>query len=93
MIAPACQHTETKRFGHDRNGNQRFRCILCGKTWLEPRVKPIGDMRIDHDTAVKCSGNAPGGRKPPQYRRLTGLAHATYCGSWSLPAPAPNTTG
>lgn len=54
MIAPACPHNQVKRFGRDRKGNQRYRCLLCGKTWLEPRVKPLGEMRLDHGKAVKC---------------------------------------
>jgi transposase-like protein/IS1 family transposase len=77
MIAPACQHTTTKRFGRDRNGNQRFRCLLCGKTWLEPRVKPIGDMRIDQDTAVKALEMLLEGASLRSTERLSSLAHAT----------------
>jgi transposase-like protein/IS1 family transposase len=47
----ACSHVTTKKFGKDRNGNQRKRCTDCGKTWTE-RVKPLGSMRIDFDKAV-----------------------------------------
>jgi transposase-like protein/IS1 family transposase len=77
MIAPACQHTHAKKFGRDRNGNQRFRCILCGQTWLEPRVKPIGDMRIDHAKAVQALEMLLEGVSLRSTERLTGLAHAT----------------
>ena len=54
MIAPACRHDQVKRHGHDRNGNQRYRCVLCGKTWIEDKPKPLGEMRIDKDKAVLC---------------------------------------
>jgi transposase-like protein/IS1 family transposase len=44
----ACAHAESRTNGKDRHGNQRFRCKLCGKTWVEVKpVKPLGDMRID----------------------------------------------
>jgi transposase-like protein/IS1 family transposase len=54
MIAPACRHTHVKRHGHDRNGNQRFRCLLCGLTWIKEQSKPLGNMRIAKDKAVLC---------------------------------------
>ncbi len=53
MIAPACTHEGTKRHGRDRHGNQRLRCKLCGKTWVESR-RLLGDMRIPLDRAVFC---------------------------------------
>ncbi len=52
MIAVGpCSHAHTKKHGTDRKGNQRFRCKECGQTFIEERVKPIGDMRIDQDRA------------------------------------------
>ena len=80
MIAPipsTCQHEQTKRFGHDRKGSQRFRCLLCGKTWLEPRVRPIGDMRIDPEKALQCLEMLLEGVSLRSAERLTGLAHGT----------------
>jgi transposase-like protein/IS1 family transposase len=45
MIAPACDHSEYRTNGKDRHGNQRFRCKMCGKTWVEVKpVKPLGEM-------------------------------------------------
>jgi IS1 family transposase len=46
-------------------------------TWIEPRVKPIGDMRIDHDKAVQCLEMLLEGVSLRSTERLTGLAHAT----------------
>ena len=54
MIAPARRHDQVKRHGHDRHGNQRFRCVLCGKTWIEAKPKPLGDLRLEKDKAVLC---------------------------------------
>jgi len=54
MIASACKHENFKKHGHDRHGNQRFRCLLCGVTWIPSQPKPLGDMRIDKTKAVLC---------------------------------------
>ena len=35
VIVVACQHESKKRHGKDRKGNQRFRCLMCGKTFVE----------------------------------------------------------
>jgi transposase-like protein/IS1 family transposase len=42
----ACSHGTTKRFGKDRKGNQRVRCLLCGKTWTVQGPKPLGAMQV-----------------------------------------------
>jgi len=77
MIAPSCRHDQTKRHGYDRKGNQRFRCVLCGKTWLEPRVKPIGDMRIKSDKAVLCLRLLLEGNSIRSTERITGVNRNT----------------
>lgn len=79
MIAPACTHRESKRFGRDRRGNQRHRCCLCGKTWTEPRRKPLGEMRVPEEKArlalrLLVEGNSIRGTE-----RLTGLHRDTIC--------------
>src|SRR5437660_12330339 len=49
-----CQNCngKTKKFGHDRKGNQRFRCLSCGKTSIQPYAKPLDDMRLPMDKAL-----------------------------------------
>lgn len=48
----ACAHAEARTNGKDRHGNTRFRCKMCGKTWVEVKpVKPLGDMRINLNDA------------------------------------------
>lgn len=54
MIAPSCSHTAVKLHGKDRYGNQRYRCILCGKTWIKQEPKPLGEMRLEKSKAVLC---------------------------------------
>ncbi|HEY1600913.1 MAG TPA: hypothetical protein VGG64_15010 [Pirellulales bacterium] len=42
-----CAHQESKKHGRDRHGNQRYRCLSCGKTFVEVKpVKPLGPMRV-----------------------------------------------
>jgi transposase-like protein len=52
MIVISCTHESTKKHGKDRKGNQRFRCLSCGKTWIEQGPKPLGDMRISMKQAT-----------------------------------------
>jgi transposase-like protein/IS1 family transposase len=33
MNCQSCKSNQTKKFGKDRKGNQRFRCLSCGKTF------------------------------------------------------------
>src|SRR5438105_14439384 len=41
-----------RRFGKDRNSNQRWQCRICSKTFLEPQ--PLDRMRLPFDKAVNC---------------------------------------
>lgn len=47
----ACAHADRKRFGKDRHGGQRWRCLACGKAWSEARSRPLGGMTISVDGA------------------------------------------
>ena len=47
MIAPTCPHTNSKKHGKDRLGNQRYKCLLCGCTWIAKKPRgPLGTMRL-----------------------------------------------
>lgn len=78
MIA-SCSHEDAKKHGKDRNGNQRFRCRQCGQTFLEDRVKPIGEMRIDLDQAAMALGLMLEGMSVRATERMTGLHRDTIC--------------
>jgi len=52
MQCPTCQ-TEARKFGRDRDGNQRYQCLTCRKTFADRPVRPLGDMRIDLDRAIQ----------------------------------------
>jgi transposase-like protein/IS1 family transposase len=42
----------TKKFGKDRKGFQRYRCLSCKKAFVEPRDKMLGEMILDDDKAL-----------------------------------------
>lgn len=50
-----CQTCEgqTKRFGKDRKGNQRYRCLSCGKLSVDQPKRLFGDMIIGEDKGLK----------------------------------------
>jgi len=77
MIAPACRHESVKRHGHDPYGNQRYRCRLCGATWIKKAPQPLGDMRIDRRKAVLALRMLLEGNSLRSVERIVGIAHAT----------------
>jgi IS1 family transposase/transposase-like protein len=77
MIVAVCQHEETKKHGKDCNGKQRFRCKLCGQTWIETAPKPLGDMRISMRDATMALGMMLEGMSMRAVSRLTGLDRGT----------------
>ena len=73
----ACSHATAQKFGKDRQGNQRYKCSLCGKRFTEQRVRPLGSMYTDTVTAklalrLLVEGNCVRGTA-----RITGLDKAT----------------
>jgi hypothetical protein len=52
MILATCQHEKAHKHGKDRQGNQRYKCALCGQTFVKESAQPIGAMRIDLDKAA-----------------------------------------
>ncbi len=79
MIAIACQHEKAHKHGKDRQGNQRFKCALCGATFVEPTAKPIGDLRISLKDATTILGLLLEGLSVRAAERLTGICRQTIC--------------
>lgn len=79
MIAPSCPHEKKQRFGRDRHGSQRYRCVLCGKTWSDPRPKPLGDMRIPVDKAKLALRLLTEGMSIRAVERTTKLHRDSVC--------------
>lgn len=77
MIRATCDHSAHKKHGKDRRGNQRYRCILCGHTWVDQQLKPLGEMRLSMDKAVQVLKLLLEGMSIRAVERLTGVAKHT----------------
>jgi transposase-like protein len=76
MLCPACQ-TETRKFGKDRYGNQRFQCQACRKTFSDRPAKPLGEMRLPMDKAVQVLQLLLEGVSVRASTRITGVSKNT----------------
>ena len=78
MIVIACQHGDYKKHGQHRNGDQRYKCLDCGKTFAFPEHL-LGDMRLPTEKAVLCLKMLLEGCSVRTIERLTGVARNTVC--------------
>lgn len=62
---------EMKRFGKDRSERQRYRCKACGKTFLEPRERLLGDMILAEEKALAVIHHLVEGCSVRSTERLT----------------------
>ena len=76
MLCPTCQ-TEGRKFGKDRDGNQRFQCRPCRKTFSERPAKPLDEMRLPMDKAVMVLKLLTEGCSVRSTVRLSGVAKDT----------------
>jgi transposase-like protein len=76
MTCHNCQ-TECKRFGKTKQGNQRFRCRTCSKTFSELQPRPLGDMRVSLDRALLCLQLIVEGNSIRSTERITGVHRDT----------------
>lgn len=77
MNCPTCQSEQTKKFGKDRKGNQRFRCLACDKTFQLEREKPLGEMILALDKAEDVLRHLVERCSVRTTERLTGVAKNT----------------
>ena len=79
MIAPICHHENRKKNGKNRNGSQRYKCSDCGKTVSDEHVPtgPLGNMRIDVDTACMALNMLLEGMSLRATSRITGVDRNT----------------
>lgn len=77
MNCPTCQSAQTKKFGRDRKGYQRFRCLSCEKTFQEEREKPPGEMILAMDKAESVLSHLVEGCSIRSTERLTGVHRDT----------------
>jgi transposase-like protein/IS1 family transposase len=76
MECPAC-NAPSKRFGKDRKGNQRFRCLTCGKTFAERPERLFGEMIVPEDRALLCLSLLCEGSSIRAIERVTGTEKKT----------------
>jgi transposase-like protein/IS1 family transposase len=83
MNCPTCQN-EARKFGKDREGNQRFQCMTCRKTFADRPARLLGEMRIDIDKAITCLHHLVEGVSVRATMRLTGTNRNTILGLLAL---------
>jgi transposase-like protein/IS1 family transposase len=71
MQCQTCQN-EARKFGKDRDGNQRYQCLTCGKTFSDRPERLLGDMRISLDRALVVLHHLVEGVSIRSTMRLTG---------------------
>jgi transposase-like protein/IS1 family transposase len=76
MVCHNC-NSEAKRHGKDKNGNQRFRCRTCNRTFAEDRPRPLGSMRIPMEKAVQVLHQLLEGSSIRSTERLTEIDRNT----------------
>ena len=79
MLCPTCQ-AESRKFGKDRDGNQRFQCQACKKTFSDRAPNPLGAMRLDTDKAVLCLRLLVEGNSIRSTMRISGVNRTTVIG-------------
>lgn len=77
MIVISCQHDTKHKHGKDRKGNLRYKCALCGKTFINDSPKPLGDLRISMKDATMALSLLLEGMSVRAVQRLTGLCRQT----------------
>jgi transposase-like protein/IS1 family transposase len=76
MNCPTC-NIRANRFGKHRNGLQRFRCGVCGKTFTEEHTRPLDDMRIPMEQATQVLNLLLEGMSVRSCERITGVHRDT----------------
>jgi transposase-like protein len=76
MESPCCQF-ETKRFGKDRKGVQRYRCNGCGKTFSFRPENPLGSMHLPLEKGIQALELLLEGCSVSTTERVTGVHHTT----------------
>jgi len=77
MNCPTCKSDKTKKFGKDRHGAQRYRCTACDKTFQEPKIKKLDDMRLTEGKALRVLACLIEGCSVRTTERLTGVHRDT----------------
>ena len=75
----ACAHATTKKFGKDRKGNPRVRCLTCGKTWTIRQPRLLGKMIVPVESAKLALNLLTQGMSIRATERTAGIDRNTIC--------------
>ncbi|MEW6211024.1 MAG: IS1 family transposase [Acidobacteriota bacterium] len=67
----------TKKSGKDARGNQRYKCMACMKSFIEPKEKPLGSMILSEDKAISVLQHLVEGCSIRSTERITGVHRDT----------------
>jgi IS1 family transposase/transposase-like protein len=70
-------HTDCKRDGRDRKGNQRYQCRQCSKVFLEPREDHLDGMYLPIEKAETVLKLLLEGNSVSSVERVTDVHHTT----------------
>jgi transposase-like protein/IS1 family transposase len=68
-----CESADIKKSGKDRKGNQRFQCLTCKKTFIEPQKRLLGRMILDEEKAMSVLQHLVEGCSLRSTVRITGV--------------------
>jgi transposase-like protein len=85
MTCIKCQHGICKRFGKDRKGYQRYRCLSCAETFAEPHTGHLAVHVHPNETAENILRLMVEGMSVRSIERITGV-HSVMASN-AIPRP------
>ncbi len=77
MIVISCQHETRHKHGKNKCGTQRYKCAVCGQTFVDESNGPLGDMRLSVKDAATALSLMLEGMSIRSVQRITGLCRQT----------------
>lgn len=79
MFCPTC-NAARRKFGKDRDGNQRYQCGACRNAFSDRPARPLSDMRLSLDKALQVLQLLREGMSVRATMRVTGVNRNTILG-------------
>lgn len=77
MILASCTHPKRHKYGKNKCGNQRYKCAVCGATFVPQTVGPLGNMRLTLKQATTALNLLLEGMSVRSVERVTGICRKT----------------
>jgi transposase-like protein/IS1 family transposase len=81
MLCPSCLGP-TRRFGHNRNGSQRYRCDRCARTFTDQETRPDDGRFVPNETIILSLRMLLEGNSLRSTERLTSVRRETIIGKF-----------